>query len=78
MILLIEGMSCGTSCSCVRSDKRGAHNLLKLHCVIGSSEVKDTTDVGVFCSRDETRSLLRPHLTIEYYQVRSLLLWLGV
>ena len=56
-----------TTSSCVRSDKRGAHNLLKLHCCEGSSEVKDTTDVGVFCSRDETRSLLRPGLTIELY-----------
>ena len=33
--------------SCVRSDKRGAHNLLKLHCSEGSSEVKDTIDVGI-------------------------------
>ena len=33
--------------SCVRSDKRGAHNLLKLHCSSDSSEVKDTIDVGV-------------------------------
>ena len=48
----------GTSCSCVRSDKHGAHNLLKPHCSEGSSEVKDTTDVGVFCNRDETGSLL--------------------
>ena len=56
---------CGTSCSCVRSDKRGAHNLLILHCVIGSSEVKDTTDVGVFCSRDETRSSVK---TRSYYR----------
>ena len=47
----------GTSCSCVRSDKRRAHNLLKLHCIVGSSKVKDTTDVGVFCSRYETGSL---------------------
>ena len=47
---------CGTSCSCVRSDKRGAHNLLKPQCIECSSEVKDTTDVGVFCSRYETGS----------------------
>ena len=57
---------CGTIGSCVRSDKRGAHNLLKLHCVVGSSKVKDTTDVGVFCSRYETRSLVWPDLTIEF------------
>ena len=42
---------------CVRSDKRGAHNLLKPQCIDCSSEVKDTTDVGVFCSRYETGSL---------------------
>ena len=37
----------GTNGSCVRSDKCRAHNLLKLHCTRGSSEVKDTIDVGV-------------------------------
>ena len=68
----------GTDSSCVRSDKRGAHNLLKLHCYGDSSKVKDTTDVGVFCSRDETRYLLIPDLSVELYQVKSLLLWLGV
>ena len=47
----------GTDGLCVRSDKCGAHNLLKLHCSEGSSEVKDTTDVRVFCSRYETGSL---------------------
>ena len=30
--------------------------MLKLHCSEGSSEVKDTTDVRVFCSRYETGS----------------------
>ena len=39
---------------------------------MGSSEVKDTTDVRVFCSRYETGSLLRPDLTIKLYQVESL------
>ena len=37
----------GTSSLCVWSDKRGAHNLLKLHNYDCSSEVKDTIDVGV-------------------------------
>ena len=38
----------GTSfASFVRSDKHGAHNLLKLYCFEDSSEVKDTIDVGV-------------------------------
>ena len=68
----------GTSCSCVRSDKRRAHNLLKPHCIVGSSQVKDTIDVRVFYSRYKTRSLLRPDLTIELYQIKSLLLWLRV
>ena len=31
----------------VRSDERGAHNLLKLRFSVGSSEVKDTIDVRV-------------------------------
>ena len=33
--------------SCVRSDKCGAHNLLKLHFYSCSSEVKDTIDVRI-------------------------------
>ena len=40
--------------------------MLKLHCLCGSSEVKDTMDVGVFYSRDETGSLLRPDLTSSF------------
>ena len=48
----------GTSSLCVRSDKHGAHNLLKLHCCYCSSEVKDTIDIGVLYSRGETGSLV--------------------
>ena len=51
---------------------RFQHLLLKLHCVVGSSEVKNTIDVRVFYSRDETGSWLRPDLTIELYLVKSL------
>ena len=53
----------GTDSSCVRSDKCGAHNLLKLHWVYDSSEVKDTIIVGRYYSRGETGSLCRPDLT---------------
>ena len=53
----------GTDSLCVRSDKRGAHNLLKLHCCDGSSEVKDTIVVRVYYSRGETGSLFRPDRT---------------
>ena len=56
----------GTDSLCVRSDKRGAHNLLKHYMAGSCSEVKDTIDVGVFYSRDETRSLLRPGLTLSF------------
>ena len=56
-ILLIEAMCSGTKHLCVRSDKRGAHNLLNPQCIECSSKVKDTTGVGVFCSRYETGSL---------------------
>ena len=65
-------MCVGTRHLCVRSDKRGAHNLLKPQCIECSSEVKDTTDVGVFCSRYETGPWIRPDLTIEVYQFNSL------
>ena len=48
----------GTDSLCVRSVKRGAHNLLKLHCQYGSSKVKDTIVVRVYYSRDETGSFV--------------------
>ena len=68
----------GTDSLCVRSDKRGAHNLLKLHCCYGSSEVKDTIVVGVYYSRVETVSLLRPDLTQALSCKVLISLWLGV
>ena len=40
-------------------------SLLKPQCIECSSEVKDTTDVGVFCSRCEAVSLVRPDLTVK-------------
>ena len=57
--------------SCVRSDERGAHNLLKLHSSEGSSKVKDTTDVGVLCSRYETGSCVK---TRSYYRVYTVII----
>ena len=51
--------------------------LLKLHRYSCSSEVKDTMDVGVFYSRDETRSLCARSYS-SFTCVKSLLLWLGV
>ena len=59
---------------CVRSNKRGAHNLLKPQCIECSSEVKDTTDVGVFCSRYKTGSWIRPDLTIKCLSIIFLIL----
>ena len=57
----------GTRHLCVRSDKRGAHNLSKPQCIECSSEVKDITDVGVFCNRYKTGSLVRPDLMYQVF-----------
>ena len=46
----------------------GSKCMLKLHCSECSSEVKDTTDVGVFCSRYRTRSFVK---TRSIYRVLS-------
>ena len=68
----------GTSGSCVRSDKCGAHNLLKLHDYICSSEVKDTIDVGVSIVEVRLYLCLNQILYQALLVVKSLLLWLGV
>ena len=46
----------------VRSDKHGAHNLLKPEVLLFRSEVKDILIVGIYQNRDETESLCRPDL----------------
>ena len=48
--------------------------LLKPQCIECSSEVKDTTGVGVLCSRYKTGSLIRPDLTIKCLSVMFLIL----